>query len=140
MADFVSKRKRSQIMAAVKSRGNKTTEGKLVSIFRRNKINGWRRNVSLFGSPDFVFFKDNFVVFVDGCFWHGCPRHLRKPKANKTYWQNKVFKNQKRDRLVMKTLRHMGWRVLRVWEHELKDESRLSVRLRKKLRWRHQSV
>jgi hypothetical protein len=71
MADVFSKRKRSQIMAAVRSKGNKTTELKLISIFRVNGIVGWRRNKKITGSPDFVFRKKRIALFVDGCFWHG---------------------------------------------------------------------
>ena len=129
MADVVSKKKRSQIMAAIKSKGNKATEIKLAGIFRQNKIVGWRRNHHLFGNPDFAFPKLRLAVFVDGCFWHGCPKHFRKPKDNRKYWHEKILRNQKRDRLVTKTLRSSGWRVLRIWEHELKNETRLVSRV-----------
>ena len=116
-------------MAAVKSKGNKATEIKLASILRKNRIKGWRRSVTLFGSPDFVFRKERLAVFVDGCFWHGCPRHLRRPKDNKGYWRKKLSRNQSRDKLVTKTLRNAGWRVLRIWEHELKDVPKLVSRV-----------
>jgi DNA mismatch endonuclease (patch repair protein) len=129
MSDVFSKQKRSQIMAAVKSKGNKSTEIKLASILRKNGITGWRRSTSLFGNPDFVFRKEHLVVFVDGCFWHGCPKHLRRPKQNKAYWREKVLRNQCRDRFVTNALRREGWRVLRVWEHELKNESHLVFRV-----------
>jgi DNA mismatch endonuclease (patch repair protein) len=129
MADVISKKQRSQIMAAIKSKGNKATEIKLAGIFQKNKIVGWRRNFPLFGNPDFVFPKSRLAVFVDGCFWHGCPKHFRKPKDNRKYWHEKILRNQKRDRLVTKTLRKIGWRVLRIWEHELKNEVRLVFRV-----------
>jgi DNA mismatch endonuclease (patch repair protein) len=129
MADVFTKQKRSQIMAAVKSKGNKATEIKLASILRKNGIKGWRRNVPLFGNPDFVFSKLRLAVFVDGCFWHGCPKHLRKPKSNHNYWRQKIARNQQRDRIVTRRLHNMSWHVLRVWEHELKNESRLIARL-----------
>ena len=130
--DVFSKNKRAQVMAAIKSRGNKTTEVKLASIFRKHKIRDWRRNFPLFGSPDFVFAKRRFAVFVDGCFWHGCPKHLRKPKGNRKFWREKVLRNRKRDRTVTRHLRRAGWRVLRIWEHELKNEPRLVSHLRSK--------
>jgi DNA mismatch endonuclease (patch repair protein) len=129
MADVVSKMKRSQIMAAIKSKGNKATEIKLAGIFRKNKIVGWRRNFPLFGNPDFTFAKQRLAVFVDGCFWHGCPKHFRKPRDNRKYWHEKILRNQNRDRLVTKTLRNVGWRVLRIWEHELKNETWLVSRV-----------
>jgi DNA mismatch endonuclease, patch repair protein len=129
MADNVSKKMRSQIMAAIKSKGNIATEMKLAGIFRKNKIVGWRRYFHLFGNPDFSFPKYRLAVFVDGCFWHGCPKHFRKPNDNRKYWREKILRNQKRDQFVTKTLRRSGWRVLRIWEHELKCEIRLVSRV-----------
>lgn len=133
MADKFSKQKRSQIMAAVKSKGNKATELKLISIFRANEIVGWRRNQKIMGKPDFVFRKERVAVFVDGCFWHGCPVHCRKPNSNRRYWLQKITRNWKRDFETRKKLRKNGWRVLRIWEHELKDAPRLLNRVWKKL-------
>jgi DNA mismatch endonuclease (patch repair protein) len=116
-------------MAAVKSKGNKATEIKFTSILRKNKITGWRRNFKLFGHPDFVFPIFQIAVFIDGCFWHGCPKHLRKPSSNKKYWAQKILRNQRRDKFVTKNLRQTGWRVARIWEHDLKNESRVVSRL-----------
>jgi DNA mismatch endonuclease (patch repair protein) len=89
------------------------------------------RHWPVFGKPDFVFPKLRLAVFVDGCFWHGCPRHGVKPRQNAAFWRRKIAANRTRDRLVNRTLRKMGWRVLRVWEHELarRNESRLLRRL-----------
>jgi DNA mismatch endonuclease (patch repair protein) len=83
--------------------------------------------------PDFVFPKLRLAVFVDGCFWHGCPLHATQPRQNAKFWKEKIAANQTRDRLVTRTLRARGWRVLRVWEHELsrKYERRLLARLRR---------
>jgi DNA mismatch endonuclease, patch repair protein len=97
------------------------TELRLASIMRANKILGWRRNQKVFGKPDFVFRKERIVIFVDGCFWHGCPKCYVPPKANSTYWKSKVAKNRARDKLVTKTLTGAGWRVIRFWEHSLKS-------------------
>ncbi len=69
--------------------------------------------------PDFVFPKLKVAVFVDGCFWHGCPKHATWPAHNRAFWQRKLTGNKARDRLVTRTLRRQGWRVLRIWEHEL---------------------
>jgi DNA mismatch endonuclease (patch repair protein) len=78
-----------------------------------------------------VFNKRKLVVFVDGCFWHGCPNHAAKPKGNAAFWRRKLTANKRRDALVTRTLRRAGWRVLRVWEHELtrKNCARLVRRL-----------
>ena len=70
--------------------------------------------------PDFVFRKARMVIFVDGCFWHGCPRHATKPKNNRAFWRRKLSGNKKRDALVSRTLRRNGWRVLRIWECALR--------------------
>jgi len=81
--------------------------------------------------PDFVFPKPKLALFVDGCFWHGCPKHGTQPKGNAAFWRKKISGNQARDRLVTWTLRKAGWRVFRIWEHELarKNESRLLKRI-----------
>jgi DNA mismatch endonuclease (patch repair protein) len=81
--------------------------------------------------PDFVFRARRVAVFVDGCFWHGCPRHYRRPGSRRAFWDAKIARNQERDREVTRALRRAGWTVLRVWEHELakKNERRLLSRL-----------
>jgi len=119
MPDIFTKENRSELMSRIRSKGNKNTEVKLAALFRKNRITGWRRNYKLFGKPDFVFRKERVAVFVDGCFWHGCPVHGRIPKSNKKFWREKISRNQKRDRKVLRTLRGLGWSVLRVWEHAL---------------------
>lgn len=127
MVDVFTKQKRSQVMSAIRGQGNKATELRLVSIMRKHGVRGWRRNQLLFGRPDFVFQKSRLAVFVDGCFWHCCPVHSVNPKSNSRFWRNKFQTNKTRDLLVNKTLKKSGWRVLRIWEHELteKNESRL---------------
>ena len=130
MADVLTKSKRSAVMAAIRSTGNKVTELGLARIFRAHGIKGWRRHLPLPGKPDFVFQKERVAVFVDGCFWHGCPKHLRMPKSNKAYWRRKIATNRMRDVRVRRVLRQGGWRVVRIWEHELKNEPRLVQHLR----------
>ena len=120
MADVFPREKRSEIMAAVRSKGNKSTELRLVSLFRKNKISGWRRHLNLPGNPDFAFRKEKVVVFVDGCFWHGCPNCYREPKSRRAYWREKIVKNQRRDRQVSSRLRSLGWSVIRVKECSLR--------------------
>jgi DNA mismatch endonuclease, patch repair protein len=133
MADIFTKAKRSEVMSRVRSRGNKDTEIALAKLFRRNKIIGWRRNQKIFGKPDFIFQKIRLAVFVDGCFWHGCPKHGTQPKGNRAFWKNKFARNKARDVLVTRTLRSAKWRVLRIWEHELarKNETRLIKRIQR---------
>ncbi len=119
MPDVFDKEKRSQVMSRIRSRGNKDTELALICLFRANRISGWRRHAAIFGRPDFVFRKLKLAIFVDGCFWHCCPRHSNVPANNRDFWERKLKANVTRDKLVNRTLRLRGWRVLRIWEHEL---------------------
>src|SRR5437867_351862 len=125
MPDVFSKKKRSLVMAAVRSKGNKETELRLVTILRGNGIRGWRRNQRLPGKPDFVFRKERVTVFVDGCFWHGCRWHCRMPKSRQNFWDPKIGRNKARDKEVRRILRRLGWRVHRIWEHSLKNPQRV---------------
>lgn len=113
-------------MAQVKSGGNNSTEQTLLAVFRSQGIVGWRRGSRLPGNPDFVFRGKKVAVFVDGCFWHGHRTKCRLPKTNRLYWAQKIERNVKRDRLVSKTLRQMGWNVIRVWEHKVKQQETLA--------------
>jgi DNA mismatch endonuclease (patch repair protein) len=124
MADIWNKQKRSEVMSRIRSQGNKATELRLITIFREAHITGWRRKQLLFGKPDFVFRKQRLVVFVDGCFWHGCQKCYRRPSSNQTFWDEKVKRNRKRDRRVTRELRKAGWQVLRIWEHQLSEKER----------------
>lgn len=133
MADVFSKKKRSQVMAAIKSQGNKDTELKLANILRAYGITGWRRHQKLFGKPDFVFPRERLAVFVDGCFWHGCPKHGRRPGCNRDYWIPKLEGNKRRDIAVSETLRRTGWRVLRFWAHALGEPKSIAKRITSKL-------
>ncbi|MBM4029328.1 MAG: DNA mismatch endonuclease Vsr [Planctomycetes bacterium] len=121
--DNVSRPKRSLIMASVKAKGNRSTELAIVSLFRGGHIVGWKRHYPLPGNPDFVFLKQRIALFVDGCLWHGCPRHCRIPHTNRKYWLRKIRANSTRDKRIRKHLQSMGWTVLRVWEHDIKTGS-----------------
>lgn len=135
MPDVFSIRKRSEVMSHIRSSGNKDTELALVRLFRKAGITGWRRNQPVFGRPDFVFREARLAIFVDGCFWHGCVKHSRPPQTNRAYWRKKMIRNKARDRSSSRALRKKGWRVLRIWEHELarKNEARLLQRIRREL-------
>jgi len=128
MADTVSKRVRSKIMTAVKSFGNKSTEGLLVQYFRAHKTTGWRRNSSVFGKPDFVFPDKKIAIFADGCFWHGHKCRNVSPKTNRAFWRTKVIRNRARDKRVNLKLRKLGWHVYRIWECAI-SKNRISKKL-----------
>jgi len=87
----------------------------------------YRVNNSVTGHPDIVFKKYRVAIFVDGCFWHGCPIHATWPKSNSEFWRNKILRNIKRDYEVTKLLKKEGWNVLRYWEHEIKSDLDLVV-------------
>ncbi len=133
MADVFTPRKRSEVMARIRSRGNKDTELFLLKVLRKNRIAGWRRHLPLLGKPDFAFPRQRLALFVDGCFWHGCPRCYRRPDSRTRYWDAKLARNKQRDRKVTRALRRDGWRVVRIWEHELKDSVSLVKQLRRSL-------
>lgn len=118
--DTVSKRERSRIMAAVRSQQTRSTERKLRAVLVAAGMRGWRYQISsLPGKPDFVFPRKKLVVFVDGCFWHGCPKCYRRPNSRRAYWDAKVASTMGRDRSHRAKLRRRGWCVIRIWEHEL---------------------
>jgi DNA mismatch endonuclease (patch repair protein) len=137
MADIYSRAQRSALMAKVRGRGNATTEEALAAILRAEGWSGWRRQQAVRGRdakgdpfrvrPDFVFRARRVVVFVDGCFWHGCPLHGTQPKGNAAFWRAKFRRNQERDRRDTRNLRGAGWKVVRLWEHALRAKERAAL-------------
>jgi DNA mismatch endonuclease (patch repair protein) len=119
MPDVFSKTQRSEVMSRIRGSGNKNTELAVIKLLRRHHFTGWRRNQDVFGKPDFVFSKARLALFVDGCFWHGCPKHCSTPVINRAFWKKKLAANKARDRRVNQTLRKSGWHVVRIWEHDL---------------------
>ena len=139
MAEVFDRAKRSDVMSRIRGRANASTELAMLSAMRTAKVKGWRRHVLMrplvhredlsFVSagkrgrislrPDFVFHAERLVVYVDGCFWHGCPIHATKPAQNAAFWETKLSKNVTRDSVQTRALEATGWTVLRVWEHEL---------------------
>jgi len=118
--DHVSKKVRSKIMAAVRSRGNITTELPLGKLLWAAGLRGYRKHWKVRGKPDFAWPGRKIAIFVDGCFWHGCAKCKYLPRTNTAFWQNKIETNQARDKRVRRSLRSQGWTVLKFWEHEVK--------------------
>ena len=112
MADVFDKDKRSSIMKNVRSKGNKSTELKLIEIFRANGITGWRRGYRVKGCPDFVFLKKRTAIFVDGCFWHGHDCRNTRPKDNEDYWAKKRERNMRRDKEITAAFENRKWAVI----------------------------
>ena len=111
-------------MSRIRGKGNKSTELMMIKLFREYRITGWRRHLPLPGKPDFCFVRQKVAVFVDGCFWHGCPKCYIRPKSNQRFWDEKRHANMARDRKVCRELKSLGFRVIRLYEHQLKTPDR----------------
>ncbi|GJL91967.1 very short patch repair endonuclease [Hyphococcus sp.] len=128
--DVFSKEKRSEVMRAVKGKDTKpeiALRKKLFALGLRYRLNV----KALPGKPDLVFAKHKTVVFVHGCFWHGhnCKRGRRKPKQNADYWRDKIARNKQRDKTNAAELKKLGWRVVTVWECEIKSLDPASLKI-----------
>lgn len=119
MADTVSKKKRSEIMKAVKSKDSEI-EVKFRKAIWKSGFRYRKNPTKYFGKPDLVFKKHKTVIFIDSCFWHGCKRHCRLPSSNKKYWIEKIERNKKRDKKVNQHYKKLEWKIVRFWEHEIK--------------------
>lgn len=123
MADIFDDEKRSSIMSKVRSKGNKSTELRVIELFEDNGIIGWRRNYKVKGHPDFVFLKERVAIFVDGCFWHGHECRNIHPKDNEEYWNKKRQRYIQHDLEITERFQKRGWTVVRIWECELKKKN-----------------
>jgi DNA mismatch endonuclease (patch repair protein) len=149
MTDRLTKAKRSALMARIRPSGNRSTELRVATIMRKARISGWRRHAtvrvampsalntavraSVVVRPDFVFWIHRVAIFVDGCFWHGCPKHYSRPTNNELFWKKKVRANKDRDRRVTRVMRLGGWSVVRLWEHDLESPGHVLRQIRKGL-------
>lgn len=111
---------KSEQMARVRSKNT----GLEVQLRRALWASGLRYRVhaDLPGTPDVAFPSARVAVFIDGCFWHGCPEHYTPPARNAEFWRRKLERNLERDRRADAELAAFGWAVLRVWEHELHED------------------
>lgn len=123
MPDNLSPEDRRKAMRAIKSKGT-SPERTLWAMLAGMRLKGWRKNAAdVLGKPDVVFDKEKVAIFVDGCFWHGCPICNRGiPENNREYWVRKIKRNKRRAREVTHALRSQGWQVLRFWEHEMRGD------------------
>ena len=128
--DVFSPEKRSAVMRRVKGRDT-GPEMKARRLLRGLGVGYRLDGRGLPGRPDVVMKGRRAVIFVHGCFWHGhdCARGAREPKANADYWRAKIGRNRARDRAAEQALADAGWRVLVLWECEMKDETALRARL-----------
>lgn len=120
---------RSNNMRAIRSHGNHSTEWRLRSMLIRNRYRGWKiHSKELVGKPDFTFPRSRVVIFIDGCFWHGCPLCGHTPKTNPEYWKAKIARNKDRDKRNTRQLRKQGFKVIRIWECALKKNPTHSLK------------
>ena len=119
MADVLTKSQRSYCMSRIRSRDT-GLEMLFEKYMKSGRLKGFRKGHSSAGKPDFIFPRSKVALFLDGCFWHGCPRCYREPKTNKKFWRNKIIGNKKRDKISNSLLRQGGWRIKRFWGHQVK--------------------
>lgn len=109
---------------AKRSRGKGAIERRFRGLLVQGRMRGWTTQArDVPGTPDFYFPEQEVAVFLDGCFWHGCPRCGHVPKTNAPFWSAKIVLNQEKDRRKDALLRERGVRVLRLWEHEVQNEA-----------------
>ena len=125
MIDRISKEKRSFNMRAIKSKNTKP-EILVRKILHKNKYR-FRLHSNLIGKPDITLSKYKTVIFINGCFWHGHGCHLsRTPQTNKNFWINKLKKNKLRDKKVKNKLLTEGWKIMIIWECNLRGKYKLN--------------
>lgn len=123
MTDIWSKEKRSEVMAKIRSKD--TRPELIVRKYLYSRGYRYRKNVKgLPGTPDIVLLKYRTAIFVHGCFWHGHEADGHLPHSNKSFWERKIKRNKERDARVKEQLRDMGWKVMTIWECQLKPAVR----------------
>ncbi len=129
MADVLTKAQRTYCMSRIRA---KDTQPELIlrKAISGVGIRGYRLHYGLLGKPDIVFPKRKIAIFVDGCFWHKCPKCFSSLSTKKKYWVKKIHSNAERDKKINAELRRLHWKVLRIWEHEIrKDLNRCYLRI-----------
>ena len=120
MADRVSMETRSRIMASIRGRNTKPE----IAVRKILWGHGFRYRIhdrTVLGTPDISNKRRGFAIFVDGCFWHGCPKCYKEPETNRDFWRDKISRNKKRRKEVRKGLERQGVRVIEIWEHDAAD-------------------
>jgi DNA mismatch endonuclease (patch repair protein) len=133
MADVLTKKQRSYNMSMIRGK-NTQPERFLRRTLSEKGIRGYRLHYKLPGKPDIVFPKKRIAIFIDGCFWHKCPKCFIRPETNRGFWNKKIDSNVKRDKAVNAELRGRGWKVLRIWEHELCRENIIKRKILDKIK------
>lgn len=127
MTDIFTTKKRSTVMSAVRNSGS-VLEKRVAAFLRKEKIRYRSHPQGMLGKPDFYLPELEMVVFVDSCFWHGCRYHGSIPKTNRTFWNRKIKRNKERDREIRRAYGKTDYRIVRIWEHQLKNADTNRVR------------
>lgn len=131
MTDRVDRETRSRVMGTVRSKGTRL-EVRFAEALAIAGISDLERHPpGIPGRPDWGSREARLAIFIDSCFWHGCPQHLRMPASRLEYWNHKIARNRRRDREINQGLRQDGWMVIRIWEHQAKDRAALKRALRR---------
>lgn len=133
MADVLTKKQRSYCMSQIKG---KDTQPEIIlrKALSSAGLKGYRLHYKLIGKPDIVFPKKKIAIFIDGCFWHKCPKCFISPETNKSFWRKKIDSNVRRDGIVNSELKSKGWKVIRIWEHELRKEKIIKRKILDKIK------
>lgn len=131
MADNLTVKQRSQCMSRIHSKWT-SPERKIHAYLKGDKIKH-KMHPSLPGNPDILLVTSRTVVFLQGCFWHKCPKCYVEPKSRKSYWLPKLEKNVERDKRAVQSLKRAGYKVLIIWEHEIKSNFKKIIRKLQKL-------
>ncbi|RXG84485.1 very short patch repair endonuclease [Bradyrhizobium zhanjiangense] len=121
MADVLTPEQRRLNMSRIRGRNTKPEKALRSALHAEGlRFRIHRRDIP--GCPDVVFPKRKIAIFVDGCFWHGCPQHQTVPRTNAAFWKKKLQQNRQRDKVVTQTLKSDGWTTLRFWEHDVRKD------------------
>ncbi len=129
MVDRFNKEVRSRIMSKIKGKNTRPELLLRKALFKLGYRYGLNhRFKELNFKPDLVMVSRKTCIFIDGCFWHKCPNCYKHPKSNKKYWLPKIKRNAERDKEQNRYLKKNGWKVVRIWEHELKNDISKSIK------------
>ena len=117
--DNLTKAQRKKNMQNIRSK-NTAPERLIMRELRRRRTYFAHHVTSITGKPDIVFRRKKIAVFIDSDFWHGHPARYIKPKSNRKYWRAKISRNKERDEEVNRLLKKSGWKVIRIWEADIK--------------------
>ena len=118
--DRITPEQRSKVMSSIRAKSR--VEDKVAHELFTRGLRYRRNNRKLLGTPDISIQKYKVVIFIDSCFWHSCPIHGNRPKTNTEYWEKKLDRNIEKAKEVNAYYEAHGWHIMRVWEHELKED------------------